>query len=172
MDFIDDKCVLRQNVAVLKPAARDACRDNDHVELRQFGRGFAFAVDDADAQRRAQNFFGNRANRQRFAGAGSRDNAKTLAAARQIAHTFALCLFEVSIEVKTNADFNGFARGARRRNDNHATGGWLTRDKSVMIEWECAVFNRTNHVWILAQCRRRENGVIGKLSCSCVIIQQ
>ena len=134
MDFIDDQRVRGLNVAILKPAARDAGRDDDDVPRRRLRRRFTFAVHDAGLQFRGpENRFRDRANRQRLAGARTGHDAEPFTTRRQPAQILAARAFEERVEVQANREFDRFAGRARRRDDDDAPGGRLGRDKGVAV---------------------------------------
>ena len=84
-----------ENVAVLEPAPRDSGRDDDDVPRRRFGRRFALAIDDADAQLfGVEDCLGDRPDRERLPGSRSGDDAESLARGGKRANLLAVLLLE------------------------------------------------------------------------------
>ena len=77
MDLVDDERIRREDVTILKPAARDPGGHDDDVPGRRFGRRLALAVDHADAQRsRRARCLGDRTDRERLPGARAGHDAE------------------------------------------------------------------------------------------------
>ena len=153
MNFVNDQRISWLNASILKPATRNASRNDDHVPRRRIRRRFAFAIDDAHPQiLRAQYRFGNRANRECFAGTRSGDNAKAFAAGRERKEFFALRALQEGVDVQANCEFNGLARGAGWRNHNDAARRRLGRHKSVVVGRQVAVA-RISHTRNLTDLR-------------------
>ena len=126
MNLVDDERVLRQDVAILEPAARDAGGDDHHVPRRRFRRGLAFAVHDTDAQiGGAKDRLGDRTNGEGLAAAGAGHDAKAFAARRQAAHIGAPGALEIGLNVQPHRELDGLAGRAGGGDDDHAPGGRL-----------------------------------------------
>ena len=134
MDLIDDQRVRWLNVAVLKPAARDAGRDDHDVPRRRLRRRFPFPVHDTGLQLgRPENRLRDGTNGQGLAGARARHDAEALPTRREASQIVAARAFEKRVEVQADREFDRFARRARRRDDDDAPSGRLGRDKGVAV---------------------------------------
>ena len=122
VNFIHDERVARQDVAVLEPATRDAGGDDDDVPARRVGRRLALAIDHAHAQYgRAQQFFGDRSNRERFSRSGTGDDAKSSARARQLAYSRSEVFLEVRLDVESDGELDRLAGRTRGGDDDDAS---------------------------------------------------
>src|SRR5450432_2549238 len=118
MDLVDDERVAREDVAILKPAARDASRHDHDVPARRLGRRFTLAIDDADAQLRgAEDGLGDLSDRERLPGAGAGDDAESLSRARELEDLFAVFALEQRVEVQLYGELDRLARRARGGDD-------------------------------------------------------
>src|ERR671912_1148832 len=130
MDLVDDEGVLRKDVAILEPASCDPRRHDHDGPGRRVGCRFALAVDDADSQLGgAEDRFGDRTNGERLPGAGARDDAEALPAARELADLVAMLTLEDGLDVKSERQLDRFARRARGRDDDDAAGRRLGGDE-------------------------------------------
>ena len=138
---------LREDVAVLEPAARDPRRHDHDVPARRLRRGFALAIDDAYAQlRRAEDRFGDGANRERFSGAGAGDDAESLAGARKLENFLAVLALQQRVEVQLYGELDGLTRRARGCNDDDASRRGLRGRECFAIRRKVVIANVT-------QCR-------------------
>ena len=134
VDLVDDERVALQDVAVLEPAPRDAGGDDDDVPARRIGRGFALAVDHADAKvRGAEQLFRDGSDRERLAGSGAGHDAEAAAGAREFAHAGTEVLFEVRLDVESDGELDGLAGRARGRDDDDASRRRLSPDEGLVV---------------------------------------
>ena len=140
MDLIDDQRVRRLNIAVLKPASRDAGRDDHDVPRRRLRRRFTLPVHDTGLQLgRPENRFGDGTNGQGLAGTRARHDAEALSTRREASQIVAACAFEERVEVQADREFDRLARRARRRDDDDAPSGRLGRNKGVAVGGEVTI---------------------------------
>src|SRR3982751_5486648 len=94
MYLVHHQGIARQDVAVLKPAARDTGGDDDDVPRRRLGRRLPLAIDDANLEFGAENRLGDRGDRQRLSGSGAGYDSKTLAGGGELPDLVAVLLLK------------------------------------------------------------------------------
>src|SRR4028119_2234128 len=120
MDLINDERVVWQDVAILKPAARNSGGHNDDVQAREFGRGLALTVHDSHLERRPKDLLRDGADGECLPGARAGYDAEPLTTSCQLAHARSMRAFQVGVEVQANRDLDCLAGGARRRDHDDA----------------------------------------------------
>jgi len=127
---------VRQDVAILEPAPRDAGGDDDDVPRRRVGRRFALTVDHADAKvGGAENLLGDGTDGERLPRPGTGNDAKAAAGAGELPHARTVVLLEVRLDVESHRELDRLAGGSRGCDDDDAPGGRLGPD-------ECGVVGR------------------------------
>ena len=152
VNFIHHQRVLRANVAVLKPTARDARGHNHHVPAGRIGRGLTLAVDHPHAQ------LGGAEKRLRdwlygecFAGTSAGHNAEALtfgAEARvgiiatktlgQLKQLGAAALPKHGFDVEREGQLDRLARSASWGDDDNASSR-ARADKGLMVRREVGI---------------------------------
>src|SRR5262245_65782205 len=114
MDLVDDERVPARDQPVFEPATGDAGRHDDHIPTRRFRSSLALAIDHTDPQRFGQNGFGNVTNTKRLTDAGAGHNPESFSPCRPLPKLVAVLALEQRIEVKSQSEPDGLARGTRR----------------------------------------------------------
>src|SRR5204862_4120194 len=86
-----------------------------------------------------------RADAQRLARSGAADNSESFAGARKLAHPCAVILFEKRLDPEGECELDGLAGGARRRDDDHASGRRLRFDELFPIRRKPMLVDASNH---------------------------
>ncbi len=128
MNLVNDECVAWQDVAVLKPSARDAGGDDDDVPRRSLRRCFALAIDYADTKRvSVKNRLRDRTDRERLPRPGSGYDSESLPARGQLPNVSSVLTLENGVEVQAERYLDCLAGGASRRDDENSPRRWLRR---------------------------------------------
>ena len=95
---------------------------------------------------RAEDRFGDGANRECFPGAGAGDDAESLAGARKLENFLAVLALQQRVEVQPHGELDGLARRARGCNDDDASRRGLRGRECFAIRRKVVIANVT-------QCR-------------------
>jgi hypothetical protein len=176
VDLVDDERVLRTDVSVLEPAARDARGDDHDVPRRRLRRRLAFAIDHADAQFvRSEKRQRDRADRQRLSGSRSGNDSEAAAdrpASRRCRRLFlterrgergqlrAVRTPERCLDVETESEFDCFAGRARGRDDDQAARRTRTHER-IVVGREVRVANAAE-VFCRVDTAKSTDGAFGR----------